>query len=146
MFGIPLEIISMLLSTILGGFMKMKAMQQQDNAERDKLMLARLKATDKSRDRARAMQTPNANWARKFIVICLMIMAGFILIAPMLFNAPTNVLSEDIHGFKIWFLDFTWAEPVWVQLQGVVTPEWLPYAILNVLGFYFGTGAVNRRM
>jgi hypothetical protein len=72
-------------------------------------------------------------------------MAMFVLIAPILSGEPTNVLTDEVHGFKLWFLDFTWTEPVWKQLAGVVTPEWLPYAILNVLGFYFGTGAVSRK-
>ena len=35
MFGIPLEVISMLLSTILGGIMKMSADKRQDEAERN---------------------------------------------------------------------------------------------------------------
>ncbi len=144
MFGIPLEVISMLASTLLGGFMKMKADARADEQQRNLMTLKLLKNEEKSRKSARAMNTPSANWARKFIVMSLMGMAIFILIAPILFGQPTNVLTDEIHGFKLWFLDFTWTEPVWKELIGVVTPEWLPYAILNVLGFYFGTGAVKR--
>jgi len=144
MFGIPLEVISMLASTLLGGFMKMKADARADEQARNLMTLKLLKGEEKSRKSARKMNTPSANWARKFIVMSLMGMAIFILIAPILFQQPTNVLTEEVHGFKLWFLDFTWTEPVWKELIGVVTPEWLPYAILNVLGFYFGTGAVKR--
>jgi len=144
MFGIPLEVISMLASTILGGFMKLKADARADARDKDMMTLKLLQKEEKSRESARKMNTPSANWARKFIVMSLMGMAMFILIAPLLFNAPTNVLVDEVHGFKLWFLDFTWVEPAWQELQGVVTPEWLPYAILNVLGFYFGTGAVKR--
>jgi hypothetical protein len=144
MFGIPLEVISMLASTILGGFMKLKSDARQDARDKDMMTLKLLSKEESSRKSARAMNTPSANWARKFIVMSLMGMAMFILIAPILFGQPTNVLTDEIHGFKLWFLDFTWVEPTWKQLVGVVTPEWLPYAILNVLGFYFGTGAVKR--
>lgn len=64
---------------------------------------------------------------------------------PMIFNEPTNVLYEVTHGFKLWLFDFTWKSQEWKTLAGIVTPDWLPFAIMNVLGFYFGTAAVTRR-
>lgn len=147
MFGIPLEVISMLVSTILGGYMKLSADARQDEKERNIATLNLLKQDEKSRQRAADMtaQVPSASWARKFIVTALMIFAGFILVAPVLFTVPTNVLTEVQHGFKILFFDFTWTTDEWKQLSGVVTPDWLPYAIMNVLGFYFGTAAVSRK-
>lgn len=145
MFGIPLEVISMIASTILGGYMKMKADARQDEADRNLATLNLLKVQEKSHSRASKMQTKSAKWARKFIVVCLMAMAAFILVAPVLFQQNTNVLTEVTHGFKLWLFDFTWDTNEWKQLAGVVTPDWLPYAIMNVLGFYFGTAAVNRK-
>lgn len=144
MFGIPLEVISMLLSTILGGYMKMKADAREDEHHRNMLTLKLMREDEKSRDRAQKMQTKSAKWARKFIVVCLMSCAAFILVAPVIFNQPTNVLHEVTHGFKLWLFNFTWTSMEWKELTGIVTPEWLPYAILNVIGFYFGTAAVNR--
>tara|TARA_B100000953_G_scaffold132837_1_gene109767 strand:+ start:784 stop:1224 length:441 start_codon:yes stop_codon:yes gene_type:complete len=145
MFGIPLEVISMLLSTILGGYMKMKADAREDEHHRAMLTLKLLKVEESSRRSARKLQTASAKWARKFIVVCLMAMAMFILAAPMIFNEPTNVLYEVTHGFKLWLFDFTWKSQEWKTLAGIVTPDWLPFAIMNVLGFYFGTAAVTRR-
>jgi len=145
MFGIPLEVISMLASTILGGFMKMKADQRQDEHDRNAQTLSLLQTNEKGARRAAKMQTKSAKWARKFIVVCLMAMAAFILIAPVVFQENTNVLTEITHGFKLWLFDFTWETNEWKQLTGVVTPDWLPYAIMNVLGFYFGTAAVQRQ-
>ena len=145
MFGIPLEVISMLLSTILGGIMKMSADKRQDEHERNAQTLSLLQQNEKGARRAAKMQTASAKWARKFIVVCLMMMAAFILVAPVLFSENTNVLTEITHEFKLWFFDFTWETNEWKQLTGVVTPDWLPYAIMNVLGFYFGTAAVQRQ-
>jgi hypothetical protein len=145
MFGIPLEVISMLASTLLGGYLKMKADARQDEQEKNLATLALLKGEEKSRTRAQSNQTQSAKWARKFIVTSLMMMAGFILIAPVVFDQPTNVMYDVTHGFKLWLFDFTWTTLEWKSMTGIVTPEWLPYAILNVLGFYFGTGAVDRR-
>ena len=141
----PLEIISMLASTLLGGWLKMKAQERQDMAAQHKLLIELNSQKEKFTQSARQMQNPSAAWVRRFIVISLMLMAGFILIAPAFFNMPTNVPMESVHGFKLWFLDFTWTEPGYAELTGIVTPEWLPYAILNVMGFYFGTSAVSRR-
>ena len=145
MFGIPLEVISMLASTLLGGYMKMKSDARQDEFDRNMLTLKLLNQEEKSRNSARQHNTPNANWARKFIVMSLMGMAMFILIAPVIFDQPTNVMYDVTHGFKLWLFDFTWTSLEWKSMLGIVTPEWLPYAILNVLGFYFGTGAVSRK-
>jgi len=145
MFGIPLEVISMLASTLLGGYLKMKSDARQDEQDRNLATLALLKGSEKTRTRAQANQTQSAKWARKFIVTSLMLMAGFILIAPVMFDQPTNVMYDVTHGFKLWLFDFTWTTLEWKSMTGIVTPEWLPYAILNVLGFYFGTGAVTRR-
>ena len=99
---------------------------------------------EKATKGARALQTKSAKWARKFIVVTLMTLAAFILVAPVLWMTPTNVLAEVTHGFKLWLFDFTWTSMEWKELSGIVTPEWLPYAIMNVIGFYFGTAAVNR--
>jgi len=144
MFGIPLEVISMLASTMLGGYMKMKADAREDEHARNMMTLKLLNFEEKATKGARALQTKSAKWARKFIVVTLMALAAFILIAPVLWVTPTNVLSEVTHGFKVWLFDFTWTSMEWKELTGIVTPEWLPYAIMNVIGFYFGTAAVNR--
>jgi hypothetical protein len=144
MFGIPLEVISMLASTLLGGWMKMKAQGREDRALQHKMLIEMNKVNAESTNDARQMQNPSAAWTRRFIVVSLMAMAGFILVAPVIYNQPTNVLTEVPNGFKFLFFDFTWTTESWKSMVGVVTPDWLPYAIMNILGFYFGTSAVSR--
>ena len=41
MFGLPIEAISMILSTVMGGVMKMIGQSQQDKADQWKMMMAR---------------------------------------------------------------------------------------------------------
>jgi hypothetical protein len=43
------------------------------------------------------------------------------------------------------FLDFTNTVTEYIQLKGFVTPEWLPVAIMNIIGFYFGSAAMQRK-
>ncbi len=106
MFGLPIEAITMILSVVGGAFMKMWSQSQADKAEQQKLLMSQFSAQEDSVESARAYQNPNANWIRRFLVICFMGMAMFILLAPIL-GLPTVVPVEITSGFKLLFLDFT---------------------------------------
>ena len=145
MFGLPIEAVSMVGSTVLGGVMKMWGQAQQDKADQFKMMMARNKQVEEGVNNARAMQNPNAAWVRRFIVIMAMLGGlGIVFLAPLL-GQPTNVPVEVTSGFKFLFLDFTNTVTEYIQLEGFVTPEWLPLALTNVIGFYFGSAAMQRK-
>jgi len=144
MFGLPIEAITMLLSVVGGAVMKMWSQAQSDKAEQQKTLMSQFSASQDSLGAARAYDTPNAQWIRRFLVISFMGMAMFILIAPIL-GHDTVVPVEVTTGFKLLFLDFTDVATKWVTLEGVVTPEWLPHAIMAVVGMYFGQSIVSRR-
>ena len=143
MFGLPLEVITMLGSTLGGAFLKMWSQSSADNARQNELLLNLHTAKEDFRQNARAYQNPNASWIRRFLVISFMSMAGFILLAPLL-GMPTTVPIEVTEGFKFLFFDFTTTVTEYVTLNGVVTPPWLSHAILSVVGMYFGSGIVKR--
>jgi len=108
-------------------------------------MMARNGQIEQGVENARAMQNPNAAWVRRFIVIMAMLGGlGIVFLAPLL-NQPTNVPVEVTSGFKFLFLDFTNTVTEYIQLEGFVTPEWLPLALTNVIGFYFGSAAMQRK-
>lgn len=145
MFGLPIEAISMLGSTVLGGVMKMMGQAQQDKADQWKQMMAQNKQTEAFVESARQMQNPNAAWIRRFIVVLAMSGGlGIVFMAPLL-DHPTNVPIQVTEGFKFWLFDFTTTVTKYIQLQGFVTPEWLPVSIMNIIGFYFGSAAMQRR-
>jgi uncharacterized membrane protein YfcA len=145
MFGLPVEAISMIGSTALGGLMKMWGQAQQDKAEQFKQMMARNEQVEQGVNNARQMQNPNAAWIRRFIVVMALLGGlGIVFLAPML-GQPTNVPVEVTSGFKFLFLDFTNTVTEYIQLEGFVTPEWLPVAIMNIIGFYFGSAAMQRK-
>ena len=144
MFGLPLEVITMLASLIGGAVLKLWSQAQQDRAEQQALLIERLNASESTVQSARQYDTPNAQWIRRFLVISFMAMAGFILTAP-LWGFPTLVPVEVTSGFKLLFLDFTNKATEYVSLEGMVTPEWLPHAIMSVVGMYFGQSIVSRR-
>ena len=119
MFGLPIEAVSMVGSTVLGGVMKMWGQAQQDKADQFKMMMARNKQVEQGVENARAMQNPNPAWVRRFIVIMAMLGGlGIVFLAPLL-NQPTNVPVEVTSGFKFLFLDFTNTVTEYIQLEGL---------------------------
>ena len=146
MFGLPVEAISMLGSTALGGVMKMWSQSQADKAEQHKMMLQANQQVQESVDSARAYQNPNAAWIRRFIVVTAMLAGiGIVFMAPLL-NQVTNIPVEVTQGSKFLFgiFDSTRTVTEYLTLEGWVTPEWLPVAIMNIIGFYFGSAAMTR--
>jgi hypothetical protein len=143
MFGLPLEVITMLASTIGGGFMKMWSQSQADKADQFGRLISGFKEEEASRERAANMTSPEASWAKKFLVVSFMAMAAYILLAPA-FGLNTQVPVEVTSGFKFLFLDFTNTVTEYVDLQGTVVPEWLGHSIMAVVGLYFGQSITRR--
>lgn len=144
MFGLPMEVITLLLSVVGGAVMKMWSQSQKDKAAQQKQLMSQFSASQDSVAAARAYAAPNAQWIRRFLVICFMGMAMFILMAPIL-GLPTVVPLEVTSGFKLLFFDFTNTTTQWVTLEGMVTPDWLPHAIMSTVGMYFGQSLTSRR-
>jgi uncharacterized membrane protein YfcA len=145
MFGLPIEAISMIASTALGGIMKMWGQAQADKQNQFEMMMRQNQATQETVNSARAYQNPNAAWIRRFIVVMALLGGlGIVFLAPFM-GQVTNVPIEVTEGWKFLFFDFTNTVTKYVQLEGFVTPEWLPVAIMNIIGFYFGSAAMQRK-
>ena len=132
MFGLPMEIITMLISTLGSAYIRMKSDSQQDLANERNFRAGQMAAV-------REFQSPNTSWMRKAITLSFLGMAYFILFAP-LFNLPTVVPIEVTTGLLFWKETVT----EYITLEGMVTPEWLPHAIMSVVGFYFGNSMAKR--
>ena len=141
---IPMEVITMIGSTVGGAVLRMWSQTSEDKARQQEMILKAIKVEQHGYMQARRYDNPQANWIRRFLVISFMSMAGFILLAP-LFGMNTVVPVEVTEGFKFLFLDFTNTVTKYVTLEGVVTPEWLGHSILSVVGMYFGSSIVARR-
>ena len=92
-------------------------------------------------DLASARDGSNGVWIRRFIVVALLMFVGFILVAPVLFGVSTNVPVEVTEGWFLWKETFT----EYIKLDGMVVPDWLRFAILDIISFYFGVSAVSRQ-
>jgi len=139
-----MEVVTMLGSTVGGAVMRIWSQANADKAEQWKMALEAGRENELSRSAAREWSTPHANWTRKFLVVSFMVMAMFIIVAPLL-GQSTQVPIISTEGFKLLFLDFTHEVTEYIQLEGVVTPEWLSHAIMAVVGLYFGSSISSRR-
>ena len=144
MFGLPMEIITMLGSTLGGAVMRIWSQSNADKAEQWKMALEAGRENELSKSAAREWSTPHANWTRKFLVVSFMAMAMFLILAPLL-GQTTQVPIISTEGFKLLFLDFTKDVTSYIELEGFVTPEWLSHAIMAVVGLYFGSSITSRR-
>ncbi len=144
MFGIPLEVVTMLGSTVGGAVMRIWSQSNADKAEQWKMALEAGRENELSKSAAREWSTPHANWTRKFLVVSFMAMAMFLILAPLL-GQTSQVPIVSTEGFKLLFLDFTHEVTEYIELEGVVTPEWLSHAIMAVVGLYFGSSISSRR-
>ena len=139
-----MEVVTMLGSTVGGAVMRIWSQANADKAEQWKMALEAGRENELSISAAREWSTPHANWTRKFLVVSFMVMAMFIIVSPLL-GQSTQVPIISTEGFKLLFLDFTHEVTEYIQLEGVVTPEWLSHAIMAVVGLYFGSSISSRR-
>ena len=144
MFGLPIEAISMLASTLMGGLMKLWGNQRADLAEERKWQGKTAEQIEAIVQSARAYDNPSASWVRRFIVVTCLVLGGAVVLLAPLTDQVTNVPVEVESGFKFLFFDFTNTVTEYVQLEGYVTPDWLPVAIMNIIGFYFGSAAMRK--
>ena len=145
MFGRPMEVISMVGSTLLGGVMTMWGQAAKDKQDQFKMLIQQNKQIEESVQSAREMRDPFAAWTRRIIALTMIFGSLAIIFAAPLMETVTNVPVERQEGFKFLFMDFTHTVTEYVQLKGFVVPEWLHIVVLNIVGFYFGSAAMQRK-
>jgi len=143
--GLPVEIITAFVSMFASGVMTMWSQSNTDKQERRMWRMDSYKLEMTDRDRADLKTSPAQMSMKKFLAVSAMLIVAYIVIAPALFNVPTQVPVEVTTGFKILFLDFTNTITEYVKLEGTVVPEYLGHIIALLFGSYFGHSISKRR-
>ena len=123
MFGIPLELISMAVST-LGGFW---ATSNANAAER--LHEERLAYRDSVKA---AREDTNGVWVRRFIVLVMMGLLTFIVVAPAFMDVNAVIVDEG------WLFNTT------TEVKGIIYDDTIRMILVSIIGFYFGTSSASR--
>lgn len=144
MFGLPLELLTMLFSTILGGVMSIWGQSMKNKQEQQKMMLAsaQFNADQVNRARDAGKTDKHFAWTRRLIALSAVFA---IIVLPKLVavwypEVPVYVgYTEATGGILNWL--FGPAETIkWQYAQGFVITPLDTHIVSAIVGLYFGAG------
>ena len=144
MFGLPLELITMLFSTILGGVMSIWGQSNKTKAEQNKMLLARanFKAEQVNAARNAGKNDSHFAWTRRLIALSAV---GSIIVLPKVvavWYPEVSVIvgyTEVQGGFANWL--FGPDEAIqWKSANGFVITPLDTHIVSAIIGLYFGAG------
>ena len=142
----PVELISMLVSTVLGGILSIMAQKSKDKAEEQKMLMQRAKFQSEQFDKARDVQDPFTKNTRRWIALIAVVS---ILVIPKL--APFIDPSMPIYvGYTEsvmqgwWIFASSTDITQWKPLSGLVITPLDTHVVSSIIGLYFGGSLVRR--
>ena len=144
MFGLPLELITMLFSTILGGVMSIWGQSNKSKAEQNKMLLANanFKANQVNAARNAGKTDSHFAWTRRLIALSAV---GSIIVLPKVvavWYPDVSVIvgyTEVQGGFMNWL--FGPEEAIqWKSARGFVITPLDTHIVSAIVGLYFGAG------
>lgn len=136
---LPTELISLLGSSLLGGAMKLFALNAAAKRKERLITLQALNARFEHIDKARTYTNWGFQWTRRIIAI----MAAFFIIAfpkivaTFLPEVPVQYGYPEIEkGTFFWSLDIDRIQ--WVQLHGIAITPLDTHLLSAIIGLYFG--------
>ena len=142
--GLPVEMITMLGSRILGGVMSMWSQSIKAKQEQQKLLLARGKFQMDEINKARKYDNKGFQWTRRIIALTAVF---FIIAYPKLVPVFTDVTvfltwTEFTQGF--WFLIEKKEFVMDREFSGVVITPLDTHLMSAIIGLYFGGSLVKK--
>ena len=140
MLGLPIEIITMLGSSLFSSVMTMMSSGRKHQYELMKHAL-----TQNKQDNVHQLQQIKADktftFTRRIIALTVVVVTSLILMAPAVFDVPTVVeLVNETSGLFGLFSDKT---ITYEMIKGFVLPDWWSTAFTSIIGLYFGHSMVK---
>ena len=139
---IPLELITMLGSTAIGGALKIWGMSQQAKAQNAQLTLQALSARAKPIADARKVKDRHTQWTRRVIALSAI---GAIIVWPKF--APLLDVNVVV-GWSEFHPGFLWIEGKesveWKSMTGLVLTPLDTHLVSAIAGLYFGGSLVGH--
>jgi len=150
MTGLPLEIFTLLFSTVLGGIMSIWGQSIKASHERNKMYIAALTEEAKITQSAReyGLRDTHFAWTRRIIALSA-IFSIIVLpkIAPLIYPDTPWIVTvgylEMQGGFLTWLFGPEKATE-WVSFQGLVITPLDTNLVAAITGLYFGSGFTKR--
>ena len=143
---IPMELLSMLASTVLGGVLSIMSQRAKDKANEQKMLLQRASFQSEQFDKAREVQDPFTKNTRRWIaLLCVVAIIVLPKLAP--FIDPTmpifvGYVETVAQGFSIFGSDTDMTQ--WKPLSGLVITPLDTHVVSSIIGLYFGGSLVRR--
>tara|TARA_B100000686_G_scaffold278800_1_gene299034 strand:- start:155 stop:586 length:432 start_codon:yes stop_codon:yes gene_type:complete len=142
---IPMELISMLGSTVLGGVMSIMAQKGQAEAERQKMLMARANFAARQTDKARAVSDPHTKHTRRWIALmCVFSIIVIPIVAPIFTDVTVayQIITEMESGW--WIFGSSYETSVWKEGNTIFITSLQSHTIFSIIGLYFG-GSLTRK-
>ena len=144
MFGLPVEMITMLGSSVLGGVMTVWGQSIKAKQEEQKLLIARADAQMAHIEKARTYENKGFQWTRRIIALTAVF---FIIvwpkIVPVMFDTSVFLTWTELsRGF--FFLIEQKELLVDREYAGVVITPMDTHLMSAIVGFYFGGRLVKK--
>lgn len=136
---IPLEIVTLIGSTLVGGVMTLWAKKMDNEKLKHEQTMQAFAAVKEERTEVRSIQAKGFTWTRRFIAITI-VLAVFVLpkVAPFLGLGVVYGWTEWNPGF-LFFTDGK-DELLWHQVvaSNIVLTPLDTHAAMSIIGLYFG--------
>jgi hypothetical protein len=143
---IPMELLSMLASTVLGGVLSIMAQKAKDRADEQKLLLQRSEFAAQQIDKAREVTDAFTKNTRRWIALmCVVAIIVLPKLAPFIDpNMPVYVgyVETVQQGWWIFASDTDMTQ--WKPLNGLVITPLDTHVVSSIIGLYFGGSLVRR--
>ena len=143
---IPMELLSMGASTILGGVLSIMAQKGKDEAEKQKMMMARAGFQAEQFDKARAVADPFTKNTRRWIA--LMCVFAIIVLPKLVFlispETPIYVGYTEATSVGWWIFASSAEMTTWKPLGGLVITPLDTHVVSSIIGLYFGGSLVRQ--
>ena len=142
---IPMELISMLGSTVLGGVISIMAQKSQAEAEREKMLMARADFAAKQTDKAREIKDPHTKHTRRWIALmCVFSIIVVPIVAPIFtdVNIAYQIVTEADSGW--WIFGSSYETSYFEQGNTIFITNLQSHTIFSIIGLYFG-GSLTRK-
>ena len=142
---IPMELISMLGSTVLGGAMSILAQKGQAEAEKQKMLMQRAGFAAKQTDKAREVKDAHTKHTRRWIALmCVFSIIVVPIVAPIItdVNVVYQIITEQDSGW--WIFGSSYETSTWREGNAIFITNLQSHTIFSIIGLYFG-GSLTRK-
>ncbi len=142
--GLPVEMITMLGSSLLGGVMSIWGQSIKAKQEEQKMLLARAETQMSFVDKARTYENKGFQWTRRIIALtAVFFVIAWHKIVPVLLDIPVILTWTE---FKPGFLFLIEKKEILMDraFAGVVITPLDTHLMSSIVGLYFGGSLVKK--